>query len=44
MEWADGWRYPFPEYLRRLAVYAEGVPVRSCAWGTDWPWFEGTLK
>jgi predicted TIM-barrel fold metal-dependent hydrolase len=44
MEWADGWRYPFPEYLRRLAVYAEGVPSRQLAWGTDWPWFEGTLK
>jgi predicted TIM-barrel fold metal-dependent hydrolase len=44
MEWSDEWRYPFPEYLRRLAVYAEGVPPGQLAWATDWPWFEGFAK
>jgi hypothetical protein len=44
MEWADEWRYPFPEYLRRLSVYVEGVPEEQLAWATDWPWFEGVLK
>lgn len=44
MEWTDEWRYPFPEYLRRLSIYAEGVPKEQLAWATDWPWFEGVLK
>jgi predicted TIM-barrel fold metal-dependent hydrolase len=44
MEWADGWRYPFPEYLRKLSVYAERVPPEQLAWATDWPWFEGVAK
>ena len=44
MHWADGWRYPFPEYLRKLAVYAEGLGPDRIAWGTDWPWFEGVAK
>jgi hypothetical protein len=44
MEWTDGWRYPFPDYLHRLAVYAERFPPAQLAWGTDWPWFEGVVK
>lgn len=44
MEWPDEWRYPFRAYLRKLAVYAEGVPAQQLAWATDWPWFEGALK
>jgi hypothetical protein len=44
MDWADGWRYPFPTYLSRLSVYAERIPPEQLAWATDWPWFEGTLK
>jgi predicted TIM-barrel fold metal-dependent hydrolase len=44
MEWTDGWRFPFPEYLRRLAAYAERLPADQLAWATDWPWFEGVVK
>jgi predicted TIM-barrel fold metal-dependent hydrolase len=44
MEWTDGWRFPFPAYLRRLAVYAERLPAQQLAWATDWPWFEGVVK
>jgi len=44
MDWTDEWRYPFPGYLRRLERYVEICPPASLAWGTDWPWFEGTLK
>jgi predicted TIM-barrel fold metal-dependent hydrolase len=44
MEWPDGWRYPFPTYLRRLAVYSERLPIHQLAWATDWPWFEGAVK
>lgn len=44
MEWTDGWRYPFHDYLRRLAVYAEKVDPARLGWGTDWPWFEGVVK
>jgi predicted TIM-barrel fold metal-dependent hydrolase len=44
MEWSDAWRYPFPNYLRNLAGYAELIPEGQLAWGTDWPWFEGVAK
>jgi predicted TIM-barrel fold metal-dependent hydrolase len=44
MEWSDAWRYPFPNYLRNLGAYAELIPERQIAWGTDWPWFEGVAK
>lgn len=44
MHWTDGWRYPFPDYLSRLEVYAERCPPTQLAWGTDWPWYEGVLK
>jgi hypothetical protein len=44
MEWPDGWRFPFPEYRRRLAVYAGRMPPESLAWGTDWPWLDGVAK
>jgi predicted TIM-barrel fold metal-dependent hydrolase len=44
MDWTDAWRYPFPNYLRRLERYAELFPPENLAWGTDWPWFEGVLK
>ena len=44
MEWRDAWRFPFPEYLARLAAFSESMPERQLAWGTDWPWFEGVLK
>jgi hypothetical protein len=44
MEWSDAWRYPFPNYLGKLAGYAERIPPRQLAWGTDWPWFEGVAK
>jgi predicted TIM-barrel fold metal-dependent hydrolase len=44
MAWPDGWRYPFPEYLRRLEAYVENVHPERLAWGSDWPWFEGVVK
>jgi predicted TIM-barrel fold metal-dependent hydrolase len=44
MEWEDGWRYPFPAYLGKLARYAEAIPPGQLAWATDWPWFEGQAK
>jgi hypothetical protein len=44
MEWEDGWRYPFPAYLRKLAAFADALPPEQIAWATDWPWFEGSLK
>jgi predicted TIM-barrel fold metal-dependent hydrolase len=44
MEWEDGWRYPFPTYLARLARYADALPSEQLAWATDWPWFEGWVK
>jgi predicted TIM-barrel fold metal-dependent hydrolase len=44
MEWSDAWRYPFPNYIRNLGAYAELIPERQIAWGTDWPWFEGVAK
>ena len=28
-----------PTYL-----YAELIPERQLAWGSDWPWFEGVAK
>ena len=44
MEWSDSWRYPFVDYLRKLAAYSELLPSSQLAWGTDWPWFEGVAK
>ena len=44
MEWEDGWRYPFPGYLGKLARYADAIPPGQLAWATDWPWFEGQVK
>ena len=44
MEWTDAWRYPFANYLQKLAAYSERLPSRQIAWGTDWPWFEGVAK
>ncbi len=44
MHWTDGWRYPFPDHLGRLAIYADRLPRTQIAWGTDWPWFEGVVK
>jgi predicted TIM-barrel fold metal-dependent hydrolase len=44
MEWTDGWRYPFPDYLSRLEAYARALLPERLAWGTDWPWFEGVVK
>jgi Amidohydrolase len=44
MEWEDGWRYPFPGYLAKLARFAEAIPTGQLAWATDWPWFEGQVK
>jgi hypothetical protein len=44
MEWSDAWRYPFDDYLRKLAAFSELLPSGQIAWGTDWPWFEGVAK
>lgn len=44
MEWSDAWRYPFANYLRKLAAFAELLPSQQIAWGTDWPWYEGVAK
>lgn len=43
MEWEDGWRYPFPAYLRKLEAYVEGISAARLAWGTDWPWYAGVV-
>jgi hypothetical protein len=44
MEWTDSWRYPFPDYLRKLEAFCALLPSAQLAWGTDWPWFEGVAK
>jgi predicted TIM-barrel fold metal-dependent hydrolase len=44
MDWADGWRYPYPTYLSHLGSLAELINPLQLAWGTDWPWFEGWVK
>jgi len=39
MEWAHGWRFPFPSYLERLRRYTEELPANRLLWGSDWPWY-----